>query len=51
VRFLKNVCAVVLTHDTINEAEVEALETAMQDVQAQIKTFREMAARAKVEAG
>jgi len=26
VRFLKNVCAVVLTRDTINEAEVEALK-------------------------
>ena len=51
MRFLKKCVCVVLTHDTINEAEVEALETAMQDVQAQIKTFREMAARAKVEAG
>jgi hypothetical protein len=45
------VCAVVLTYDAINETEVEALETVMQDIQAQIKTFREMASRVKVEAG
>lgn len=45
IRHLKNVCAVVLTHETIGEATEEALETAMQDVMELINAHRAMRAK------